>query len=67
MMFLSLILTSSSNALGSHSGNVRAKPMSVSIDEVTRKKISKIKEISAVDEAFSPGIFLFFLAILSFF
>ena len=44
-------------------GKRLAKPESVSIEVVTRKKISNMKEISAVELAFNPGTFLFFLAI----
>ena len=36
----------------------RNKPFSVSIDDVTRKKINSINEISAVDVVFSSGICL---------
>jgi hypothetical protein len=36
----------------------------VSIDVVTRKKMSRMKEISAVELEFSPGTFFFFLAII---
>ena len=41
-----------------------AKPRSVSIDVVIRKKISNIKAISAVELELIPGTALFFLAIL---
>jgi hypothetical protein len=34
----------------------RKSPLSVSIDDVTRKKISNINEMSAVDVVFSSGI-----------
>ena len=37
--------------------------MSVSIDVVTRKKMSNMKEISAVEVVFKPGIFFFVFAI----
>jgi hypothetical protein len=33
---------------------------------VTRKKISRMKEMSAVELEFSPGTFFFFLAIVLF-
>jgi hypothetical protein len=37
--------------------------MSVSIEVVIRKKISSVKEISAIELPFKPGTFLFFFAI----
>ena len=45
-------------------GRRLAKPRSVSIDVVIRKKISNIKAISAVELELIPGTALFFLAIL---
>ena len=53
--------------LGTGGGSLRGRPLSVSIEVVMRKKISNMKAISAEELAFTPGAFLFFLAIMLYF
>ena len=45
-------------------GKRRANPLSESIDVVTKKNISKMKEMSAVELALIPGTFLLPFAII---
>ena len=60
--FISLLSSSSSGGLGS----VRANPWSVSIEVVTRKKMSNMNDMSAVELVFRPGTFFLFPMVTQF-